>query len=239
MTPGQARGALASFLLVMVGVAVNALYLQARSASGSRAVADRAEIRPIEQTGSKVSRPAVAQGGAQEQSLRIARFAADPPKIGRTSALADETASVDTIRAIQRELKLRGYGPITGDGAMTLSMRAGIMAFEHDNGMALSGEASDRLLKRILLGAADPASIDNSAAGRVRSPHAEQIVRDVQQRLGALGYQPGSINGRPDEDTTRAIRDFEMDRGLVPRGRVSAELVARLHEATASMPTGR
>ncbi len=97
--------------------------------------------------------------------------------------------------------------------------------------MALSGEASERLLKRILLGAADSTGADAAAAGRVRSGHAEQVIRSVQQWLAVLGYQPGRIDGRLGEDTVKAIRDFEMDKGLVPRGRVSAELVVRLGEA--------
>ena len=61
----------------------------------------------------------------------------------------------------------------------------------------------------------------------------------MQQWLAALGYQPGRIDGRPGEETVEAIRDFEMDKGLVPRGRVSAELVARLSEAAAPKPSSR
>src|SRR5439155_6364021 len=111
-------------------------------------------------------------------------------------------------------------------------------------GMALSGEASDRLLERILLGAAEPARADGSGAGgpgaaKVRSGHAEQVIRSVQQWLAALGYQPGRIDGRPGEETVKAIRDFEMDKGLVPRGRVSAELVVRLSEAATPKPPTR
>jgi peptidoglycan hydrolase-like protein with peptidoglycan-binding domain len=65
------------------------------------------------------------------------------------------------------------------------------------------------------------------------------VIRSVQQWLAALGYQPGRIDGRPGEDTAKAIRDFEMDKGMVPRGRVSAELVSRLSEAAAPKPSGR
>jgi peptidoglycan hydrolase-like protein with peptidoglycan-binding domain len=53
-------------------------------------------------------------------------------------------------------------------------------------------------------------------------------VRLVQQRLGALGYQPGPSDGQLQEATMRAIRDFELDKGLVPKGRVSAEVLAQL-----------
>jgi peptidoglycan hydrolase-like protein with peptidoglycan-binding domain len=241
MSPGQARIALLSFLLVMCGVAFNALYLQGSAQPRSRVVAERTPPRAPTDAGIRVVEPVTARESLAtgEQALRIARFGADPDKIERSAASSNEVASGDTIRAIQRELRLRGYGPISGDGTITITTRAAIMAFEHDNGMGLSGEVSDRLLKRILLGVADPASGDSTGAGKVRSVHAEQVIRDVQQRLAAQGYRPGSIDGRPGDDTVRAIRDFEMDKGLVPRGRVSAELVARLVEPGASRTPGR
>ncbi len=245
MTPGQARVALLGFLLVTVGVATNALFLQAGSSLATKAVAERPAPRPAADKAAKLGEPAATgRRGAlwsspEEQALRIARFAPDPGKIDPAPAGPDDTADAETIRAIQRELKLRGYGPVAGDGAMGLTTRAAIMAFEHDHGMALSAEANDRLLKRILLGAADPASVDSSGAGRVRSARAEQIIRSVQQWLAALGYQPGRIDGRLGEDTVKAIRDFEMDKGLVPRGRVSAELVTRLGEAAAPKSSSR
>ena len=243
MTPGQARIALLSFLLVTAGVAVNALFLQAgpAPAPAGKALAERASARPAPEWSVKVGGAATARrvGEPQDQALRIARFAADPGKIDPAPAGPDDVANVETVRAIQRELKLRGYGPVPGDGVMGLGTRAAIMAFENDHGMALSGEASERLLKRILLGATDPTGADSSAAGSVRSGHAEQVLRAVQQWLAALGYQPGRTDGRPGDETVKAIRDFEMDKGLVPRGRVSAELVARLSEAAASKPAMR
>ena len=245
MTPGQARVALLSFLLVTAGVAINALFLQAGPVPARKAVAERASTRPTADRGAKAGEAATGRrsgslwSSPEEQALRIARFAADPGKIDPAPAGPDDAADTETIRAIQRELKLRGYGPVAADGLITLTTRAAIMAFEHDQGMALSGEASDRLLKRILLGAADPTSADSSGAGRVRSGHAEQVIRAVQQWLAALGYQPGRVDGRLGEELVKAIRDFEMDKGLVPRGRVSSELVARLSEAAVPKSSSR
>ena len=122
---------------------------------------------------------------------------------------------------------------------MGLATRAGIMAFEHDHGLALTGEASEELLKRILLGASAGIELCGHRDEARSSPQAEQVIRTVQQRLAALGYLVGRIDGRLGEDTVKAIRDFEMDKGLVPKGRISAELVARLSEAAAPKPSGR
>jgi peptidoglycan hydrolase-like protein with peptidoglycan-binding domain len=240
MTPGLARIALLSFVLVSVGVAANALFLQARPPAAGKLAAERASVRPAaERAGIGQAAASRRSAAPEEQALRIARFAPDVAKIDPTPAGPDEAADPETIRAIQRELKLRGYGPVAADGVIGLTTRAAIMAFEYDHAMPLSGEASERLLKRILLGAADPAGTNPLGAVRVRSGHAEEVVRSVQQWLAALGYQPGRIDGRPAEETAQAIRDFEMDKGLVPRGRVSAELVVRLSEAAAPKPSSR
>jgi peptidoglycan hydrolase-like protein with peptidoglycan-binding domain len=245
MTPGQARVALLSFLLVTAGVVVNALFLQAGSVAASRAAPDRLSARASAERGAKAADPAAGRRAGnlwstpEDPALRIARFAPDPGRIDPAPSGPDDSANTETIRAIQRELKLRGYGPVSGDGTMGQTTRAAIMAFEHDNAMPLSGEASDRLLKRILLGIADPTGADSAGTGKAASGHAEQVIRSVQQRLAALGYQPGRIDGRPSDETAKAIRDFEMDKGLVPRGRISAELVSRLGEMTASKSSSR
>ena len=124
---------------------------------------------------------------------------------------------------------------IADDGVAGIGTRAAIMAFEHDHGLPLSGEASEPLFERILFGAA--ASLE--PAGAARPSEAEQTIRAVQKALVALGYEVGRVDGRLGEDTIKAIRDFEVDRGLVPKGRVSAELLARLTEAAAPRPGPR
>jgi peptidoglycan hydrolase-like protein with peptidoglycan-binding domain len=242
MTPGQARYALLSFLLVTIGVAVNALFLQARPAAPTKAVMERAPSRATFDRGRKApqaTRPDRAgQRGpvsaAGDQPLHIARFALASGRIDGTPEPPQEDADAETVRAIQRELAARGYGALASDGVASLATRAAIMAFEHDQGLALTGVASERILKRILLGASaaiDPVS--TAGAGKVRSAQAEEVVRTVQQWLAALDYRPGQVDGRLGADTVKAIRDFEVDNGLVPRGRISADLVARLGKAAA------
>jgi hypothetical protein len=144
MTPGQARIALLSFLLVTTGVAVNALFLQTRSAVATKASSERPPVRPVVDRGrksseatrtdrSKTGAPQVAVG---EQPLRIARFAPDSSKLDPLLQAPQGEADAATVSAIQRELRSRGYGPITGDGVMGLSTRAGIMAFERPRSRA-------------------------------------------------------------------------------------------------------
>jgi peptidoglycan hydrolase-like protein with peptidoglycan-binding domain len=245
MTPGQARIALLSFLVVMTGVVINALFLQARPAVATRAVIERPPARAPADRGRRSSEaiqidrsaPRAPYVAAGEHPLRIARFALASARLDGPPDAPQEDASAKTVGAIQRELSTRGYGPLAGDGVIGLATRAAIMAFEHDHGLALTGEASERMLERIVFGTA--AGMEAAGGGRARSAQAEQIIRTVQQRLAALGYQLGRADGRLGEETVKAIRDFEMDKGLVPKGRISAELVARLGEAAATRASGR
>ncbi len=230
MTPGQARIALLSFLAVALGVAFNVFFLQSKAAGPFEAPAQaRARGKAVETGTARSADP--ASPVPFEHQLKIARYAPDP---ARSLPAAPREADRDTVRAIQRELGLRGYGPLAEDGALSLTTRAAIVAFEQDHGLPPSGEASERLLRRILFGSALGSDADAADAAKLRSPPADELVRSVQTWLSALGYQPGRIDGRLSEETVQAIRDFEVSKGLVPRGRISADLVVRLSQAAAS-----
>ena len=235
MTPRRARQALSLFLLLAVAVAHNALFRQTRPAVGGIA----SEPSPLQalaiDPGPRLptvpialsERPSPsAKGGADKPAVRIARFKPDSAASEiAVAAEPPETASVDTVRAIQRELRQRGYGALGSDGKLRPATRAAIMAFEYDGGLPLTGRASEALLRRIVFGGA---GATDPAAGKVRSPEAQELVRSVQRSLAALGYQPGPPDGQLEGDTSRAIREFELDKGLIPKGRISAELLAHL-----------
>lgn len=50
----------------------------------------------------------------------------------------------------------------------------------------------------------------------------------VEQRLGSLGLDPGTIDGRFDKETRRAIRRFQRARNLEPTGFVTQQTMVRL-----------
>ncbi len=178
----------------------------------------------------------LAAGPGPQAAIRLARVKLDAATPEQLPDAPDAEGDPDTIRAVQRELHKRGYGPVQTDGVPGLLTRAAIMAFEHDSKTALTGEATEALLKRLLLGASGDKSVE-LAAGKVRSAQAELVIRTVQQSLTTLGYQPGKTDGRVGEETERAIREFEMDQGMIPTGRVSAELFSRLARAVGGNKT--
>lgn len=233
MTPQLARIALCGFLFLTAGVASNALYFQqpmrgrvtasptTAPPAADRKGLDRANWSPAKPSGKTDERK---PGPFQANSLKLE----NPPEPGAADG------RTETIRAVQRELKSRGYGPVAPDGVPGLATRAAIMAFEADEGLPLTGIANELLLKQILLGSALPRS-----SGAEPGPRAQEVIRATQNWLLMLGYQPGPANGLPGPQTEAAIRAFEAAQGLPPRGLITAELVTRLADAVPLKTPGR
>jgi peptidoglycan hydrolase-like protein with peptidoglycan-binding domain len=231
MTPGQARGMLLCFAFLLAGVSCNAIYLQQSVGTTGEQLSARpapAAPRHLPEAAPVAARAAAAP---DPPALRIARFAPENAGLQDPGAPAGKGSDPETVRAIQIELKRRGFGPVPSDGGLGLTTRAAIMAYEHDHGLALTATPSEQLLKRLLLGSAE--GMVARDGGEAVTPEAGQLVASVQRALALLGYQPGRPDGRLGVETVRAIRDFEVDRGMVPKGRISAELVRQLGDAAA------
>jgi peptidoglycan hydrolase-like protein with peptidoglycan-binding domain len=223
MTPRQARVALGGFLFLAVGVTGNALFLQ--GAVPNNGAARKGAVGPRPELSAQRAAPA-AVDGSKRVALTNARATdaeIEPPP---------DEADIEAVRSIQRELLRRGYGPLVADGIMRPEARAAVMAFEHEHRLPLTGEATQALMKRLVFGISTTA--DKAGAREVRSPLAEAIVKDVQRRLVARGYRPGAVDGRLSAETVAAIRVFETDQGLAARGRISAEVLARLQHGDAA-----
>ncbi len=261
MKPGHVRLVLAGFFIFAVVVALNATLMQGdlRSIEAVRhaneiALGERqkrlvVDIAPNLKSAAPMpiaspiqakqpEQPQFRAPTREETAVRFARLRPDAAKSEQLPHAPDAEGAPETIRAVQRELTARNYGPLIADGMPGQATRAAIMAFEHDNKLALTGEATETLLKRILLGPSGSGLVDTASGhGKVRSQHAEQMIRTVQQSLVTLGYQPGRVDGRMGEESVRAVREYEMDNGLVPSGRISAELFTRLARSlSASRP---
>lgn len=241
VTPLQARSVIGGFLLVSATMAFNMLYLQEhggvasarhRGLKGLSLAPGPVRLMPAPQpqdarppqTGARNANPGPSAMG------HVGRFSPTSSYLGGLM-LPDRQASPrmpQIVTGIQGILTRKGYEPGPSDGVVGLSTRAAIMAYEHDHGLPLTGTPSEPLLE-YLQGRGEAIEPVGRYGGRAyRHPGAEQVLRTVQQALATLGYFSGKIDGQSGEATARAIREFEIDNGLVPTGRASAPLVSRL-----------
>jgi len=140
------------------------------------------------------------------------------------------------VRAVQRELAARGYDVGQVDGTLSSNTRAAISNFQAKEGLPVTGLPSDALLRQILLGdSVAPAAATGSVAAQdsIAVNAAEhETVKSVQQILADLGYVTGPVDGAWGENTSRAIGEFQRDRGLPETGQISPELLGEFQRVT-------
>jgi hypothetical protein len=226
MMSGRVKLQLSAFALLSGGVAANLFFLQPPTrAPGYAARGSYDESRLAQVQPAAFGDPGLITGSNRTnwRGEPVASQGAAPARPTATKIAIPKEQS-EVTRAVQRELRLRGYEPGASDGEPTLMTRAAIMGFEHDHGMRLTGNPSQALLKAILMGGGRAKPVGS----RGQSAEAEAVIRSVQGSLANLGYKPGAVSGRLTPDTARAIREFEVDQALPESGRVSGPLIARL-----------
>jgi len=172
--------------------------------------------------------PKAAGDGAANRSA-LAPVTTDLPP------LPDQKPPSQLVTAIQRELKVRGYGGGPADGILREATRNAIADFQWDHGLPISGLPSDELLRHILLGeTVSTGSVADAAGATVVAPQLKQDVRvkAVQQILADLGYAPGPIDGAMGSATERAVKAFQHDRKIAETGQVSRELLREIKRVT-------
>jgi peptidoglycan hydrolase-like protein with peptidoglycan-binding domain len=227
----------------------NALYLQehasrdsagAEATSTMRKAASESQTIPVgprdEPSDLEVPAPDLAMpklekvpGPAQSADL--------PPVSTDLPSLAPGTGESQlVVRAVQRELAARGYDVGQVDGNLSETTRAAISSFQAKEGLPVTGIPSDDLLRQILLGdSIAPSAATGSVAAQdsIAVNAAEHgMVMNVQQILADLGYVPGPIDGAWGDNTSRAISEFQRDRGLPETGQISPELLNEFQRVT-------
>lgn len=221
MTPSAVRFAFLAFVVLTGAMMTNIFVLQPPSRQF-------ASLPPDGATGTSAwnARDGAAPSATQDTAARRDPVA---PRLetGAVKPIPDTTDRVDLVRAVQRELKAKGYETGAVDGVPGLVTRGAIMAYESDSGLSLTAEPRDPLLQHLVLGSADFGSSANGAQA-TPGPEAEAVIRAVQRAFRQLGYLTTVPDGRLNDATRRAIRKFETDRKLKQTGRVSGELLAKL-----------
>jgi peptidoglycan hydrolase-like protein with peptidoglycan-binding domain len=205
-------GGLVAFVVLTLALVINLTYLQ----SGTR------ELAPA---------PMAAYGAGDASSAGRGPNSGDEGLVILNAQTGDRTTA-----EVQRALASIGYEPGPSNGIDGLRTRAAVMAFEYDNGLAMTGLADSRLLERLLLGVGSSGPPAPEGTGLPVTDEAKKVMWTVQSSLKQLRYDPGTIDGTFHAETERAIRNFEIDHRLPETGRVSGRLVGALSRLTEHRP---
>jgi peptidoglycan hydrolase-like protein with peptidoglycan-binding domain len=175
--------------------------------------------------------PITVEAGSTEN--RIVKTNREPRKIAKTlpkhTEIKDSQSQSKTIASIQRKLYENDYEPGPVDGVQGYMTRAAIMAYQDDNELGVTGVASKKLLKNMILGVSlGDASEDNSSP---IPDETKKLVKAVQLTLKKLGFDPGLPDGLWGGSTRKAIENFEREHKLSIKGRISGQFLKELMQA--------
>lgn len=157
------------------------------------------------------------------RSARLPRRSARPARPIRITPISARTASGETVKRIQTELKALNYysGKITGNaGEKTV---AAIKSFQRKNGLTADGIAGPQTIAKIdaayesKTGKSSSSATSSSASGlKLNSKGTD--VRNLQQDLTTLGYYWAEITGNFGAKTETAVKRFQEENGLTADG---------------------
>lgn len=165
---------------------------------------------------------------------------AAPPAPARPAeaAAVERVAYSRTVERVQEGLNALGYDAGPEDGLMGNRTRQAIRAYQRDQNLPVTGEASQRLVghlqSRIAAGASRDPSEDwrDEDWRRAPAPTAEadqSLVLDTQGQLRRMGHDL-RLTGRLDPATREAIGAYQRDQGLMVTGEPSPALLAHMRD---------
>jgi len=247
MTPFSARLTFLGLIVLAGAISVNALYMQPAAerdtAPPEQDTAAEAPGQPVDEApdgpaekgprGPKRQPDTRADRNAQrkaDQSASRPDAATPEAERSRVPARAERSkASREIVRAIQRELWHRGYPIERRDGQLDLATRLGILLYEYESSVTLTGQPSEGLLKHILFGPFRSVAT-GEWTGRLESD--QDLVAEVQRLLSRLGFANLEASGLLGRETRGALREFATFRDLRPTGRLTPRLLLELADVS-------
>jgi peptidoglycan hydrolase-like protein with peptidoglycan-binding domain len=238
MTPFWARLVFLGFMALASAISFNALHMQGKRPPVQAMAAARKEPPAQEKPAEKPAENKPARDAPGAEQSQPSANQAPVPTTPATAALgtqgpatppaetqpAPEAPSPKIMQAIQRELKLHGYRPGNGPGVDSTT-RAAIISFEFDQGMQLTGEATETLLKSILFA---PAKGRQARTANDKFEKNQELVREIQAILAQLGFSAVTADGTMSDGTRDAIRRFEASRKMPESGKLGERLLLEI-----------
>ncbi|MEX2199861.1 MAG: peptidoglycan-binding protein [Dongiaceae bacterium] len=144
----------------------------------------------------------------------------------RSSQGTDQNTRAGLVLAVQTRLNDLGYNAGPEDGVFGPTTRGAVRTFQNDNGIPVTGEITESLLKSV-----------QQASGEGGNDDAQRtaMVKAVEQALDVRGYEVGPIDGKVTTQTTSAVRTYQSDAGLTVDGRIDGNLLTQLEKGQANL----
>jgi len=152
--------------------------------------------------------------------------------VGETQTTAQAQAKL--VKKTENRLLALGYEPGPVDGVLDSKSVAAIKAFQRDNGLAVTGQASDTLLT-------DLRGTKTTALARAttQAPTASSsVIKQIESDLAEKGYPVGPIDGVMDAQTSAAISTYQRHAGLVQNGLASQALLDNIRTSGVTAKAG-
>lgn len=145
-----------------------------------------------------------------------------------TAAPAQSNVSSSTIRQVQEKLKALGLytGDVTGNAGSKTT--AAIKSFQEKYGLTADGIPGTATLKK--LDEVYNASKKSSTEATTAPVQPSSTIRQVQEKLKALGFYTGEVTGNVGSKTTAAIKAFQTKYGLTADGIPGNATLSKLDE---------
>ena len=168
-----------------------------------------------------------------------------PVKVSAPAQITTNETERELLQEVQTALAARGYYRGKVDGIAGSRTRVAIERFQRDSAMAADGEASVRLLTKILMApASKPVSvpapvrrapakadeIETASVEKIAPANPTKMVVAIQRGLRNYGRHELTVDGKMGAKTARAIADFELDFGWDITGKPTPKLVKKLEE---------
>lgn len=151
----------------------------------------------------------------------------------QTLRYGDEGEQVTTL---QNRLIALGYLTGSADGKYGRNTKAAVKAFQKANQLADDGVAGSLTLEALYSTSVQDNKVPTSETLRVGT--VSNAVRDLQNRLIALGYLKGKADGNFGAQTRLALVSFQKANGLVADGVAGVKTLAKINSVKAETSDG-
>lgn len=212
--------------------------------------------RPVDAVASVLAAACTALILVNALAFQQGRAPADRPRIDAAAGAqssapqrAEAPKRDELVAQVQTALAERDLYQGVVDGVMGPETASAIRSFEHAQGLAQTGEASEKTLAALMTAPIRKAADAKARPARPAAPApavaaapAQPIVTgsttpnpklmSAQRALAKIGYGPVSIDGKMGTETRNAIKSFERDRGLPETGEIGPQVLRALQQMT-------